>query len=196
MPMTCFIREWSCCLCWLAANTDWSSLCFAIKSNTATPKLLQTECVSLWLTCFVFQIVSASSFQLLEQLVWHFFKMYFLQADDEHSDWPGPEPGLSVMQLTDEEIDPEISFSQVSWWRLGLNSKPVIAAPCWTSSQKVSRATSQIWHQETEVPGSCRCVCLVFFPLLVSYHTWLIWQRFQEAVAWEPIQLYWRTASR
>ena len=35
------------------------------------------------------------------------------QADDEHSDWPGPEPGLSVMQLTDEEIDPEISFSQV-----------------------------------------------------------------------------------
>ena len=37
----------------------------------------------------------------------------FTQADDEHSDWPGPEPGLSVMQLTDEEIDPEISFSQV-----------------------------------------------------------------------------------
>ena len=36
----------------------------------------------------------------------------FTQADDEHSDWPGPEPGLSVMQLTDEEIDPEISFSQ------------------------------------------------------------------------------------
>ena len=37
-----------------------------------------------------------------------------LQADDEQSDWPGPEPGMSVMQLTDEEIDPEISFSQVS----------------------------------------------------------------------------------
>ena len=36
-----------------------------------------------------------------------------LQADDEQSDWPGPEPGMSVMQLTDEEIDPEISFSQV-----------------------------------------------------------------------------------
>jgi len=35
------------------------------------------------------------------------------EADDEHSDWPGPEPGLSVMQLTDEEIDPEISFSQL-----------------------------------------------------------------------------------
>ena len=112
--------------------------------------------------------MSASSFQLLEQFVWHFFNMHFLQADDEHSDWPGPEPGLSVMQLTDEEIDPEISFSQVSWWRLRLNSMPVIAAPCWTSSQKVSRATSQIWHQETEVPGSCRSVCLVFFPLLVS----------------------------
>ena len=37
-----------------------------------------------------------------------------MQADDEQSDWPGPEPGMSVMQLTDEEIDPEISFSQVS----------------------------------------------------------------------------------
>jgi hypothetical protein len=36
------------------------------------------------------------------------------EADDEHSDWPGPEPGLSVMQLTDEEIDPEISFCQVN----------------------------------------------------------------------------------
>merc|ERR1712142_788514 len=35
------------------------------------------------------------------------------QADDEQSDWPGPEPGMSVMQLTDEEIDPEISFSQL-----------------------------------------------------------------------------------
>ena len=110
--------------------------------------------------------MSASSFQLLEQLVWHFFNMYFLQADDEHSDWPGPEPGLSVMQLTDEEIDPEISFSQVSWWRLGLNSKPVIAAPCWTSSQKVSRATSQIWHQETEVSGSCRSF------VWSSFHCW------------------------
>jgi len=35
------------------------------------------------------------------------------EADDEQSDWPGPEPGMSVMQLTDEEIDPEISFSQL-----------------------------------------------------------------------------------
>ena len=35
------------------------------------------------------------------------------EADDEQSDWPGPEPGLAVMQLTDEEIDPEISFSQL-----------------------------------------------------------------------------------
>merc|ERR1712179_293726 len=32
------------------------------------------------------------------------------EADDEHSDWPGPEPGISAMQLTDEEIDPEKSF--------------------------------------------------------------------------------------
>jgi len=32
------------------------------------------------------------------------------EADDEHSDWPGPEPGISAMQLSDEEIDPEISF--------------------------------------------------------------------------------------
>ena len=37
-----------------------------------------------------------------------------MQADDEQSDWPGPEPGMSVMHLTDEEIDPEISFSQVT----------------------------------------------------------------------------------
>jgi hypothetical protein len=35
-----------------------------------------------------------------------------IQADDEQSDWPGPEPGMSVMQLTDEEMDPDISFSQ------------------------------------------------------------------------------------
>eukprot|EP00092_Neocalanus_flemingeri_P035819 GFUD01038999.1.p1 GENE.GFUD01038999.1~~GFUD01038999.1.p1 ORF type:complete len:505 (-),score=210.55 GFUD01038999.1:133-1647(-) len=35
------------------------------------------------------------------------------EADDEQSDWPGPEPGMSVMQLTDDEIDPEISFSQL-----------------------------------------------------------------------------------
>lgn len=35
------------------------------------------------------------------------------QADDEQSDWPGPEPGMSVMQLTDEEIDHEVSFSQL-----------------------------------------------------------------------------------
>jgi len=35
------------------------------------------------------------------------------EADDEQSDWPGPEPGLAVMQLTDEEIDPDISFSQL-----------------------------------------------------------------------------------
>jgi len=35
------------------------------------------------------------------------------EADDEQSDWPGPEPGMSVMQLTDEEVDPEISFSQL-----------------------------------------------------------------------------------
>jgi len=33
------------------------------------------------------------------------------EADDEQSDWPGPEPGLSVMQLTDEELDPDITFS-------------------------------------------------------------------------------------
>jgi len=33
------------------------------------------------------------------------------EADDEQSDWPGPEPGLSVMALTDEELDPDITFS-------------------------------------------------------------------------------------
>jgi len=33
------------------------------------------------------------------------------EADDEQSDWPGPEPGISTMQLSDEEINPEISFS-------------------------------------------------------------------------------------
>merc|ERR1739840_25758 len=31
------------------------------------------------------------------------------EADDEHSDWPGPEPGMSAMHLTDEDIDSEIS---------------------------------------------------------------------------------------
>jgi len=35
------------------------------------------------------------------------------EADDEQSDWPGPEPGISVMQLTDEETDPAITFPQV-----------------------------------------------------------------------------------
>lgn len=35
------------------------------------------------------------------------------EADDEQSDWPGPEPGVSLMQLTDEELDPEITFSQL-----------------------------------------------------------------------------------
>ncbi len=38
--------------------------------------------------------------------------MGIVQADDEQSDWPGPEPGMSVMQLTDEEMDPDISFAQ------------------------------------------------------------------------------------
>jgi hypothetical protein len=38
--------------------------------------------------------------------------MRIVQADDEQSDWPGPEPGMSVMQLTDEEMDPDISFAQ------------------------------------------------------------------------------------
>jgi len=34
------------------------------------------------------------------------------EADDEQSDWPGPEPGgLGVMALTDDEPDPEITFS-------------------------------------------------------------------------------------
>jgi len=33
------------------------------------------------------------------------------EADDEQSDWPGPEPGVSLMQLTDEEIDPDITFN-------------------------------------------------------------------------------------
>ena len=32
------------------------------------------------------------------------------EADDEQSDWPGPEPGMSDMQLSDGEIDSEISF--------------------------------------------------------------------------------------
>ena len=34
-----------------------------------------------------------------------------MQADDEQSDWPGPEPGISVMHLTDEDTDPDISFN-------------------------------------------------------------------------------------
>jgi len=34
------------------------------------------------------------------------------EADDEQSDWPGPEPGaMSVMHLTDEEIDTEVTFN-------------------------------------------------------------------------------------
>jgi len=40
------------------------------------------------------------------------------EADDEYSDWPGPEPGMSVMQLTDEEVDPDVSFispSAAAW---------------------------------------------------------------------------------
>merc|ERR1719250_515920 len=32
------------------------------------------------------------------------------EADDEQSDWPGPEPGMFDMQLSDGEIDSEISF--------------------------------------------------------------------------------------
>jgi len=40
------------------------------------------------------------------------------EADDEYSDWPGPEPGMSVMQLTDEEVDPDVSFvSPSSSWK-------------------------------------------------------------------------------
>ncbi|XP_023327195.1 uncharacterized protein LOC111700497 [Eurytemora carolleeae] len=34
-----------------------------------------------------------------------------VEADDEQSDWPGPEPGISVMHLTDEDTDPDISFN-------------------------------------------------------------------------------------
>ena len=58
-----------------------------------------------YLYCFVISFVEPAPIVFMTILA------IFTQADDEHSDWPGPEPGLSVMQLTDEEIDPEISFS-------------------------------------------------------------------------------------
>ena len=73
------------------------------------------------------------------------------QADDEHSDWPGPEPGLSVMQLTDEEIDPEISFSQVGDPGSGVCQmlNPIFVASCRAAFQKVPWSTGQVGHQET-----------------------------------------------
>ena len=58
-------------------------------------------------------VLALLAFLIVHGFVTNSVVLFLLQADDEQSDWPGPEPGMSVMQLTDEEIDHEVSFSQV-----------------------------------------------------------------------------------
>ena len=94
----------------------------------------------------------------------------FTQADDEHSDWPGPEPGLSVMQLTDEEIDPEISFSQafslfeilIIIILLKISHSDHLAnffyftATCRPTSKEIPGKAGSLWYEAVEKSGNCR----------------------------------------
>lgn len=66
------------------------------------------------------------------------------EADDEQSDWPGPEPGMSVMHLTDEEMDPEISFSQLLARRGSLVTARGRGSSAGRSSREIKAGTRRL----------------------------------------------------
>lgn len=67
------------------------------------------------------------------------------EADDEQSDWPGPEPGMSVMHLTDEEMDPDITFSHFLPSRRGsLLTSRVRGPSAGRSSREIKAGTRRL----------------------------------------------------